>query len=183
VLFGGTNEGDDDSSIWEWDGAARAWAQRTVTGPQPGAHWDHALAYDPIRKVVVLFFGSGVTGADYKSNIWEWNGAAGTWTERIPASDAPRGRNCPAMAYDETAARTVLVGGMGGIGRTMDEVWEWDGGSSTWTSLGSAAPMPSRNYHAMAFDAARGKVMVFGGLYKSMPEPAGSTVLGDLWER
>jgi hypothetical protein len=179
VLFGGSS---DDDSIWEWDGVARTWSQRTATGPRPGARWDHALAYDSLRKVVVLFFGA-LAGADYKSNIWEWDGAAGTWAERIPTSGAPSGRNCPAMAYDEKAARTVLVGGLSGIGRTMDEVWEWDGDSSTWTNLGSAAPMPSRNYHAMAFDAARGKAMVFGGLNKSMPEPAGSTVLGDLWER
>jgi hypothetical protein len=87
------------------------------------------------------------------------------------------------MVYDEEAARTVLIGGLSDIGRSMDDVWEWDGGSSPWTTLGSAAPMPSRYYHAMAFDAGRGKLMVFGGHYKSMPEPAGSTVLGDLWER
>ena len=42
--------------------------------------------------------------------------------------------------------------------------------------------MPSRHYHAMAFDAAHGKVMVFGGLTEPTSDGA-SRHLGDLWER
>jgi hypothetical protein len=181
VLFGGgeADGANPKQDTWEWDGVARAWTERTVSGAKPEARLGHAFAYDPVRKVAVLFGGS--MGSGYKSDTWEWNGAVGTWTDRRLAAGAPSARFSATMVYDTTATRMVLVDGYNN-GTTLDEIWEWDGDSAAWTNLGFAAPMPSRYYHAMALDVATGKVMVFGGV--SVPSPNGvNTYLGDLWQR
>ena len=44
----------------------------------------------------------------------------------------------------------------------LASTWEWNG--STWTNMASASGSPpARTEHAMAYDAAHGKVMLFGG--------------------
>jgi hypothetical protein len=174
VLFGGAdnNSADLKRDTWEWDGGARAWTERIVAGAKPQARLGHAFAYDPVHKVVVLFGGSIASG--YQSDIWEWNGATGTWIERTPYFDALTDRSFCTMVYDATRNRMVLVDGRNTT--TLDEVWEWDGETLSLANLGSAAPMPSRYSHAMVFDSVRSKVMVFGG-------SSGTTPLGDLWER
>jgi hypothetical protein len=179
VLFGG---GERDGAnprqdTWEWDGVARTWTERTVSGAKPAARMGHAFAYDPIRKVAVLFGGS--LGSAYTFDTWEWDGATGKWREGFSATEAPGPRVGATMVYAEAAARMVLVGGYGDKGTTLDEVWKRNG-DSTWMSLGSAAPMPSRYDHAMAFDSVRGKVMVFGGV--AVPTVGTNTYLNDLWE-
>ena len=40
-------------NTWEWDGAH--WTQRQDIGP--GARWGHAMAFDSIRRRVVIFGG------------------------------------------------------------------------------------------------------------------------------
>ena len=180
VLFGGGeyDGANPKQDTWEWDSAGRAWTERTVTGAKPEARTGHAFAYDPIRKVAVLFGGS--MGSGYLSDTWEWDGAAGTWSLRVAASCAPSARFGHTMAYDVGQARTVLVGGYAN-GTTLDEVWEWNGSSASWANLGSAAPMPSRYQHAMVFDGDRGKMVVFGGV--CVPTAGANSRLFDLWER
>ena len=173
VLFGGGDSSGADlkRDTWEWDGVARAWTERIVSGAKPQARLGHTFAYDPPHKVVVLFGGSIASG--YQSDIWEWNGTTSVWTERTPYSDALTDRSSCTMVYDATTNRMVIVDGRNTA--TLDEVWEWDGDTLSLANLGSAAPMPSRFSHAMVFDSSRGKVMVFGGSSTTTP-------LGDLWE-
>jgi hypothetical protein len=68
------------------------------------------------------------------------------------------------MAYDSTRGVTVLFGGsrQGSFDNVIDndETWEWDG--SIWTRRNVAGPSP-RDGHRMAFDAARGVTVLFGG--------------------
>jgi hypothetical protein len=55
----------------------------------------------------------------------------------------------------------------------VNDTWEWDG--TNWSLIVPPNPAPLRVEHAMAYDAARGNVVMFGGI------GAGSTVLGDTW--
>jgi hypothetical protein len=65
----------------------------------------------------------------------------------------------------------VLFGGSVGAEPT-DDTWEWDG--DTWIVRTPATRPPARYGHAMAYDAARGKTVLFGGL--------GERVSADQWE-
>jgi hypothetical protein len=176
VLFGG--DFDEQSPIfndtWEWDGTA--WTKITPSGSIPAVRTKHAMAYDSARGVVVLFGGND--GSSNYSDTWEWNGYE--WNQMSP-SNTPSARRCHAMVYDSIRGVTVLFGGdeSGGGGPTRkNDIWVWDG--TEWTDVSpSGTPgihfPTARRHHAMAYDSARGVVVLFGG-------EDSSDICRDTWE-
>ncbi len=152
VLFGGGRDGAPFGDTWTWDGST--WRQLGGVGP-PGRR-AFAMAYDSSRGEVVLFGGaaSGLLGDT-------WVLRSGQWMARAP-SGAPSPRAGCVMAYDAWRDRVVLFGGGRVLSRSyLGDTWEWDG--TDWTQRSPAnAPSP-RGRHAMAWDAARGRVVLFGG--------------------
>jgi hypothetical protein len=122
VLFGGyTGDGIITfGDTWEWNGTN--WTQRLpVTSPP--AREEHALVYDSVRGVIVLYGGmrSDFSGFVLFSDMWEWNGT--NWTLHS-SNTGPLGRYEHAMAYDSGRGRTVLFGGNTGS-RLADDTWEF----------------------------------------------------------
>jgi hypothetical protein len=62
------------------------------------------------------------------------------------------------MDFDHIRGRAVLFGGYDG--NNLSDTWEWDG--ANWTQVASSGPAP-RSDHAMAWDAARGRMVLFSG--------------------
>lgn len=163
VLFGGKNIFDEhNDETWEYDGMA--WSKVTPTGPSPSARADHAMAYDAARKQVVLF--GGVTGGTCRGDTWAWDGK--TWTEVTPNSASPAPRHSHGMTYDAARRRIVLFGGSlvaNAENAGADDTWEWDGAVWTKTAL-AGSPQPSARFvPGMAYDAARERVVLYGGAY------------------
>jgi hypothetical protein len=139
-------------------------ANRWVPTSIPG-RGGHAMAFDAARQRVVLFGGYGL------ADTWEWDGA--TWTQRTPATSPPP-QYGHAMAFDAVRQRVVLFGGTDhGDGRRLAVTWEWDG--VTWTQRTPVTSPPARSSHAMAYDVARRRVVLFGGRDGTGP-------LSDTWE-
>ena len=66
------------------------------------------------------------------------------------------------MAYDSVHGQTVLFGGFNDDPVTVtNTTWVSDG--TRWTELFPKNSPPARYGHAMAYDAARGQVVLFGG--------------------
>lgn len=143
-------------------GQSATWTERTQ-GPRSRNH--HAMAYDSVRAVTVLFGGSAI---DRDGETWEWDGSR--WT--LQDTHGPSPREGHALAYDSARGRTVLFGGVDEIGQSA-ETWEWDG--ETWNLLAASGPA-DRTRHSLAFDAARGVTVLFGGY------DASGVLLGDTWE-
>lgn len=169
VLFGG---GSNLNDTWLYDGTT--WTQASpATAPPP--RFGAAMAFDPTRGRVVLFGGwqSGTRLAD----TWEWDG--GNWSQIVTAA-APYPRFWSSMAFDAQRGKTILFGGDHiqpfALGEEND-TWEWDGKS--WTRDWTAAAPPVRAGHAMAYDSARGRLVVFGGWN---PATSPITIYGDTWE-
>ena len=102
VLFGGYR-GTGDGRVrfgdtWEWDGLR--WEERTPPLVPP-ARSGAAMAYDPDRRRVVLFGGSGRS-----ADTWEWDGAV--WI-RIEAPSPARFNSV--MAYDPGSRALLRFGG------------------------------------------------------------------------
>jgi hypothetical protein len=148
VLFGGTYKagGPIYDETWEWNGTGWRMAQPQTL---PARRYDTALAYDVARQVVVMCSGSNLL-----ADTWEWNGTS--WIARSPGSAPPSGLP---MVYD--SLRTTRGGlwprRIGWRSRNL----EWDG--SQWSRLKPAASPPARTAHAMAYDSALGRVVLFGG--------------------
>jgi hypothetical protein len=109
----------------------------------------------------VLLHGGHNSSIHLLADCYLWNGT--TWA---PIPGGPSGRNRHTMAYDSRRDRVVLFGGstdgnQGGVGSFAD-TWEWDG--FAWTQrLPSHAPT-TLAFHGMAYDAARERVVLFGGV-------------------
>ncbi len=157
VLFGGFNASLGPlNDTWVWDGST--WAQKFPSNI-PAARYDcEYLAYDSARQQVVMF-GCG-TSADTKYNdTWVWDGS--NWTQQFPAH-VPPARSAQQMAYDAAHQQIVLFGGGGVGGTSLDDTWTWDG--TDWTQrFPAASPTTPRWNSTMAYDAARGNVLLFGG--------------------
>lgn len=82
------------------------------------------MAYDAGRGVIVLFGGSGTSGA--LGDTWEWNGVI--WRQRMTRT-MPPARSGHAMTFDAARGRIVMFGGGGPVERST---WEWDG--TDWPS-------------------------------------------------
>jgi MYXO-CTERM domain-containing protein len=164
VLFAGSSTHAVLRDTWEWDGAA--WSLRANSGPTPRS--GHAVAYDSGRRVLILVGGNTTSGGAV--DHWEWDGA--TWSQVMPPL-VPYGPEDPAMVYDALRARTVMTYGLT-TGVRM-ELWEWDGQS--WLQRYSASAPESRWIGALAWHAASGKLVLFGGT-----EMGWSNAYRDTWE-
>ena len=140
------------------------------------ARHGHTMVYDEAHKQLLLFGGTGAEGTSSsadRNSTWKWDGA--TWTRIATAGPGPR--NQVALAYDAARQRVVLFGGQAGAfpGTTLlADTWEWDG--TAWTQ--KATTGPSARFHpAIAFDRARGKVVLFGGFNATTNQE-----LHDVWE-
>src|SRR5438105_4854819 len=79
------------------------------------------------------------------------------------------------MSYDSARERTVLFGGylfLSGKDLDFGDTWEWDG--EDWTQVADIGPF-SRQWHSMAYDSKRNRVVLFGGNRVGF--------LGDTWEQ
>jgi hypothetical protein len=88
------------------------------------------------------------------------------WTQVNPATSPPFGYYS-GMVYDSARSQVVLFGGIdssvvsGPPYNYSDETWTWDG--SKWTKQSPTHTPPARCCFGMAYDAARGQAVIFGG--------------------
>ena len=140
VLFGGSDgtNGGALNDTWTWDG--RDWQQKHPAHTPPGRFW-HSLAYDPVRREVVMFGGDG--GDEFLNDTWLWNGD--DWKRAPDHGAAPELRTNAGLDYDATLRRMVLFSGSVWNSRkdgliSLDS-WTWDG--AQWTKL------PQGDFHLL----------------------------------
>jgi len=162
--------------LWEWDG--KTWT-KVATTDGPSARSDAGLAYDPVRKSLILYGGQGDSmayGQTVLGDTWEWNSTTRLWKQIFPTT-SPDPLYGHGMVTDTTRNKILLFAGMsnyvyypyppmpgpGYKDPMRNEVWEWDGTTTTWTNrtpfTGVSAPS-SRQYPVLAYDEDRKKLFV-----------------------
>ena len=155
VLFGGIGAHRVLSDTWTWDGST--WTQQHPA-VHPSARRGASMAYDAATGTVVLFGGCCKRGS-LLSDTWTWDGS--TWTQQHPAVHPPA-RYAAAMAYDAATGTVVLFSGCcKRDGSLLSATWTWDG--STWTQQHPPTSPAARFDASMAYDAATGTAVLFGG--------------------
>ncbi|MGB9232275.1 MAG: kelch repeat-containing protein, partial [Terracidiphilus sp.] len=174
VMFGGFGDSGIVGDTWLWNGTN--WTQANPAS-SPSARSNQTMVYDAAQGEAVMF--GGATGAPASSRLgdtWLWNGTTNNWTQVTGLSSTPPARSSAAMAYDAATGQVVLFGGLGGSssgGADLGDTWVWY--QNSWYSE-SPASSPSARYGAsMAYDAALGEVILFGGFDQSGNED------NDLW--
>lgn len=170
---------------WRWDGAS--WTQLTGSAPPllptpglaPGVQ--DALMWSQ-GGLTHLLFGYVVEQQGYGVPVYYWPHGMSTWNGTVwsptAATAMPTPRRYAAIAVDTQRGEAVMFGGnaptaAGGF-VDVDDTWVFDG--STWQQRSPAARPSAREGHAMAYDAQRGRVVLFGGV------DATFTPLTDTWE-
>lgn len=165
VTYGGELFGAGQSGTREWNGTS--W-NVIGTANSPSGRARPAMCFDEARGVTVLFGG----GAAFNNDTWTFDGT--NWTQQTP-STSPAVRFGAAMAYDKARQVVVMFGGFVPSMQDTRDIWEWDG--SNWTQKPPGASAPSRRgAHRMAYDEARGEVILVGG-YNTPSQ----TTLADTW--
>jgi hypothetical protein len=124
----------------------------------PSARQLASMAYDTANGTAVLF--GGDSGDSVLDGTWTWNGT--TWAKQHPATSPPA-RWQASMAYDAANGTVVLFGGSLNSSRNVfRDTWTWDG--TTWTQQAPPTSPPAREWASMAYDAANGTVVLFGGV-------------------
>jgi hypothetical protein len=162
VVYRGARPSSLRRDTWRWDGTR--WYESRDTSPGYRDH--HAMAFDVARGKTVLFGGIGAVRdsvtREWPTDVWEWDGSS--WS-RI-AAVGPLGRGHAAMVYDARRGEVVVFGGLGDRPATgqappfFSDTWLWNG--RQWRNVDGPAP-PGRYAHAMAYDARRGVVLLYGG--------------------
>ncbi len=169
ILFGGVGASRIFGDTWTFSDGT--WANQTGSlANAPSPRWAASSAYDPVDRGLLLFGGMSPSGALLNDT---WIFTQGTWRNLTSASSPPA-RYEASMAWDVAASEAVLVDGCGLRACPLGDAWRFQGG--LWSPLpsgGSRAP-PARFLAALSYDAASGKLVLFGGIRNG-------TSLGDAW--
>jgi MYXO-CTERM domain-containing protein len=175
-VFGGADSatGQVLGDYWEWDG--KTWTQPPLANLPPSARAYSAMAFDPVRKSMILFGGVGdwnvATGF---AETWELT-SAGKWVQLSPTK-SPEGLLGAGMVTDTARKKILLFGGavipdysqpiFNYEDTIRNQVWEWDGGTLTWTNRTppETENVPHRQQNPpVVFDEGRQKLFLYEGV-------------------
>lgn len=154
VLFAGQSEENLHlGDTWEFDG--EDWTQQQDAGPPPrGAH---SMAFDSVSNRVIMFGGVDINNHGL-ADTWAWDGSE--WVQIAEIGPPPR---LSATMASGGGGSLILFGGISTLdpaqeSQTFGDTWEFDG--KRWTQRQDMGPSGQPNA-AMAFDSARGRVVLF----------------------
>ena len=172
-----------DPSAWSWSiGAVGSYTERVGQAAAYHSALDRLYMFGGRCKSIGVYqtqpngVGAtcGASGTLY-NDLRAFSPGTNAWTQVTPAGGPPGVRWDHALVYDPVNNELVLFGGRDLAGNALSDTWVLSCSAATtctWTAGGAG---PSARYgHAMAFDLATSRVVLFGG-------QSGATLLGDVW--
>lgn len=182
VMFGGACFASDCINTWEWTGVS--WERRCDGVPATDVCTDEPVSCGTGCRLFYDDANSRMLMVNGNADAWSWDGS--DWS-RLTLGDLegdgdPTSRRRFGMAFDRMNGQVLLVGGDVWIDPDVVYVNDiWGLRDNSWKLLSPIDPDPEadgqpppRDYHAMVFDAARGKTLLFGG-------DGGTTSYSDTW--
>ena len=132
-------------------------------GNESSARYYFSAIYDPVRDRMVVF--GGVDGLGPHNDVWALSLAGDpAWSALRPAGNAPSARYGHTAIYDPAHDRMIVFGGYDAVTGSRSEVWALSlSGSPTWSELKPGGSAAARYGHSAIYDAARKRMVVFGG--------------------
>jgi hypothetical protein len=155
------------SDTWFWNGSQ--WTALDAGTSMPKRLLG-AMTYDYARGQAVLGYGGDLPYC--LGDLWSWTGTAWAAFEATP----PRRLNAGLVCQENERSLLLFGGGTMNI-PTLDDTWILRG--NTWVRASPTTQPTSRGAHAMAYDAARGEVVMFGGVHSTGLPPV--VDLDDTW--
>jgi hypothetical protein len=180
IVFGGKGTRDRYfNDLWAYHVTAATWTRLTPAGPLPAPRFGQGMAYDPELGEIVIFGGVAMAGTTPRlsAETWTYSSRTRAWVRSGRAGDHPPARLYPSTVYDPVTRTVILFGGWTGADAFSD-TWSYDARTGRWTRISTIGAPPARWGAAMAYDAATGKIILFGGLFGGYD---GTRRLGDTW--
>jgi cysteine-rich repeat protein len=167
--------GSELHDLWSWSGGE--WRIHSAAGIVLPARSGSAMVEASTSSPRVLLFG-GTAPALINQTYFDdtWVIANEIWTEVTPKVGVPSARVHSSMTYVASRAEVLMFGGIAAVDGTESprgDTWRWNGGG--WQRVDLASGPPARAGAAIAYDAARDRVVMFGG-------DGGTGPLNDVWE-
>jgi galactose oxidase-like protein len=176
IVYGGT-DGFIRSDVWALSlSGPLAWTSVTTSGTAP-ARASHSAIYDAPQDRMVIFGGSDFGGSS--NQVWVLPLDTKAWSNPSPTGTLPAARANQSGIFDPSSERMVISGGLnfGVVGDTWSLALP---GTLAWSRVSPAGPIASpvpRWFHSAILDAARNRMVVFGGLGGAPTFP----YYGDVW--
>ena len=161
---------DQDSRLWRFSNDR--WRASLSPVSRLPARRSPVAAYDSARRRWILF--GGIAGSTVLDDLWEFDGE--TWYQ-IPRSEPwPPARYFAQAAYDGGGGEFVMSGGASSLTDVLDDgTWLWNG--QRWRQI--ASNVDDRISGAMAYDAARGQIVLFSGAFAQTTPPLATSIYED----
>ena len=174
-LFGGsTNEGSQND-LWAYSLDDQRW-RKLDAPPAPPARFGHTLAFDSLRRRLILFGGQAF---GFFSDTWAFDIVARRW-QNLSGNDAgPNRRYGHSAVYDARRDRLIISHGFTDDGR-FDDTWTFDLKTNRWQNLNPGGTKPiKRCLHHAEIDTQGDQMLLYGGCASGVP--GGNCPLDDLW--
>jgi hypothetical protein len=175
------------TEVREWDGLR--WQVISPEGVGPDLRNGSRMVFDTRRGRPFLFSGVSATLGTPQRDAWEWDGASWRLVWSLPDDDVtsvgPPGREGSVLVHAPDTGHTLMVGGSWllrpGFPAFHQDAWLWDGYG--WVPAPSAGSPPGAlAYAAGAYDEARHRYVLFGGVTFTLQPTIGFALLNTLWE-
>jgi hypothetical protein len=144
-----------------------------ATGERPQRRSEHAGAWDPVRKRLVIFGGSFALPQNCsfpiptsEAETWIYDPKCDAWTQSKSKAPPSRGRH--GMVYIPTLGKIVVMGGRRRDGSSgpytlLSDMWAYDVAADSWEELSKGVGLPGRYNHAMVWAESIGKLVIIAG--------------------
>ena len=136
------------------------------------------LLYDEAQRRLLMLGAYQLPELPELTQLWEWQA---TGWKLLPAASAPSMRTLSTAVYDSGRRRIVMYGGLGnrGLQDPRGDTWEFDG--QRWVPIADRT-VGTRDHHAMAYDEARGRTVMYGGVSSIDRSSPGREAPINTWE-
>jgi hypothetical protein len=168
------------SEVWSYNVGTNKWTQKDLPSPDfrfinNGNTQQVNMGYDSLLRQAIALVGYKDASYNNHQETWSYDVNGNSWINKnaAPALTSPR-VEC-AMAFDPVNGLMVYFGGYTSTvpGRRND-TWVYDLSLNTWTEKTTSVHPSAREYCKMAYDTAKGEMVLFGG-------SGASTIYNDTW--
>ena len=168
IVFGGSNLLSSFNDVWALSlGGTPTWTQLSPAGAPPDPRFGHSAIYDPVRDRMVVFGGTGGIGSQPDADLWALSlSGTPTWTPLPFEAPLSFGFANQAAIYDPIRDQMVLFGGVAGPSGPypIDYAIAISLTSPAhFVAFGLGTPPFQRELAQASYDAARDRMVVFGG--------------------
>jgi hypothetical protein len=178
VAANGTSGTSSLKETWVFSESTQTWSQVACNNRRvlcPSARMGPTTAYDPVRRVHLLFGGDGTGDPMLLDDTFLFDASTKTWRQ-VGGGVTPSARTSAAATF-VPGIGVVMTGGWGNpcCVTTMNDMHVWNG--SAWAPVASTVlsepqrSVPTLANHSMAWDAARNALIVTGGFTTSWHTP------------